>query len=438
MTVPLSQFPVVSDLDVARAGEHARVIADRLGLSPRDGAGLALVVSGLAADLARAAGGGRLAFEVTGDPAQSLRVRVGPPAPGGFEGRAWDVARRIMDEVSPGDPAAPDSGLVMSKALPRPAPAADLEGLAADLLRGDSDAPPGDPLARDLALFEALDRLEARERELAQARLELEDTNKAVMTLFLELGDQAESLRRASELKNKFLSNVSHELRTPLSSILSLARLLFERSDGELSTEQGRQVNFILRSAQDLAGLVNDLLDLARIEAGREVFHISEVDLGDLFGSLRGMLRPLLPPGSRVGLTIADPAGLPPIVTDERKLAQILRNFLSNALKFTEAGEVRLGVEQGPGGSVVFSVSDTGIGIAREHLARIFEEFGQVDGPLQRQVKGTGLGLPLARKLARLLGGDVQVRSEPGVGSTFTATIPARFPGDSHQDSPDG
>jgi signal transduction histidine kinase len=143
------------------------------------------------------------------------------------------------------------------------------------------------------------------------------------------------------------------------------------------------------------------------------------------------MLDPLRPPGLPVALVFEEPGGLPALSTDETKLSRVLQNFLSNALKFTERGEVRLRAEPGPDDSVVFSVSDTGIGIEPGHLESIFEEFGQVDGPLRRLVKGSGLGLPLVRKLAHLLGGRVDVQSRPGVGSTFSLTIPAR-----HHDGP--
>ena len=145
-----------------------------------------------------------------------------------------------------------------------------------------------------------------------------------------------------------------------------------------------------------------------------------------LFEGLRGTIAPLLGQGP-VALVFEEPAGIGTLRTDEAKLGQILRNFLSNAVKYTERGEIRVKATPGPGDTVIFAVSDTGIGIAREDHERIFEEFGQIEGPLQGKIKGTGLGLPLSRKLAELLGGNVSVRSEPGVGSTFFAAIPRVF-----------
>ncbi len=202
-----------------------------------------------------------------------------------------------------------------------------------------------------------------------------------------------------------------------------------DRVDGELTGEQERQVGYILRRG---AGPHRDGQRPARPgpDRGRpRPPPLDAVHLPEFFGALRGTLRPLLAPGSAVDLVFEEPRGLPDLDTDEGKLAQVLRNLVSNALKFTERGEVRVSARAGPPGMLVFAVTDTGIGIDPEHLGRIFEEFGQVDGPLQRRVKGTGLGLPLARKLAELLGGRLEVRSEPGVGSTFTATVPIVHPG---------
>ncbi len=430
MTATLAELEVRDPADLGRARQLAVAVADRLGFDRLAGLAVASAVSALLTQ----GRGGRVAFDLEGEPPASLGVRVELGSPPG-DGQALDAARPMMDDLR-WEPSTGHGVILMSKALPRPVATAEAGPIARDLLGIEFAPDAEDSLRRDRELLEVLGLLEARDHELAQSRLELEDTNRGVMALYVELNERADSLHRASELKTRFLANVSHELRTPLSSILSLARLLLDRADGELSNEQDRQVDFILRSAHDLAGMVNDLLDLARIESGREPVNPEPVDLAEVFKALRGMLRPLVPPDSPVRLVIDDPEGLPPMVTDEGKLSQVLRNFLSNALKFTERGEVRLVAEPGPGEMVVFSVSDTGIGIREEHLARIFEEFGQVDGPIQRRVKGTGLGLPLARKLARLLGGDVGVRSEPGVGSTFSATIPVHFPGRAPEEAP--
>ena len=431
MSHPLSAFEVHDEHDAARARQHARTIAARLGYGERDQSRLASVVSGFAGGLARHEGGGRIEFRLEGTPAHSLSIRVVAGGPGHRgEEHLLDAARRMMDDFLADEATGPGSSFAMTKALPGPYESEDAVKLTEELLGLDPSTTLEEALRQDGELLHALEHLESLELELARVNRDLDDRNRGVASLAVELDDQAESLRRAGETKTRFLGNVSHELRTPLSSILGLGRLLLDRSDGDLSTEQERQVRFILEAARDLAGMVNDLLDLARIGAGREVVHPAEVDLPALFASLRGMVRPLVPPGSTVELVIDAPDGLPPIVTDGPKLAQVLRRLLSNALKFTERGEIRLTASRGPRDSVVFSVADTGIGIEEDDLPRIFEEFGRIDGTIQRRSKGTGLGLPLARKLARLLGGDVDVESEPGVGSTFSATIPARFPGE--------
>ncbi|MFB2919218.1 ATP-binding protein [Aerosakkonema funiforme] len=272
-------------------------------------------------------------------------------------------------------------------------------------------------------LIRTLEELRKRQEELNQINRELEDTNRGVVALYAELDEKAEFLQRANELKTHFLSNMSHEFRTPLNSILSLSRMLLDRLDGELSAEQEKQVIFIRKSAESLLDLVNDLLDLAKVEAGKIVVHTSEFEVRDLFATLRGMLRPLLSYNSSISLIIEEPTDIPTLHTDEAKVAQILRNFISNALKYTEKGEVIVKALRN-GNNVVFSVADTGIGIAPKDRERIFEEFIQVDSYIQKHVKGTGLGLSLSRRLAELLGGSVSVESEVGVGSIFFATIP--------------
>jgi signal transduction histidine kinase len=177
-----------------------------------------------------------------------------------------------------------------------------------------------------------------------------------------------------------------------------------------------------------LTDMVNDLLDLARIEAGRISISAEWFEMVDLFAALKGIFRPLLT-NSAVTLILEEPIDLPRIYTDHKKLSQILRNYISNAIKFTPTGEIRVSAERVEGDLVTFSVADTGIGIAQEHHAAIFEDFMQVDSPLQKKWRGSGLGLSLSKKMATLLGGEVGMTSEPGKGSTFIVTIPIRFGG---------
>jgi signal transduction histidine kinase len=264
--------------------------------------------------------------------------------------------------------------------------------------------------------------------ELEALRQELEETNRGVVALYAELDAQAEELRRATELKSRFLAYMSHEFRTPIGSIQSLARLLMDRVDGPLTEEQERQVRFIQDTATEFADMVNDLLDLAKVEAGRVSISPGWFELVDLFSALRGMFKPVLT-NPDVTLIFDEPQGVPSLFNDDRKLAQILRNFISNALKFTTAGEVRVSAFRNADDTVTFAVKDTGIGIASEFHHAIFRDYSQLDSPIQKRLRGTGLGLALSKRMAELLGGSVAMDSAFGVGSTFSVTLPLRHPG---------
>ena len=366
----------------------------------------------------------------------------------------------------------------------------------------------------------------SRLRALVEAlTAELAETNQGVLALYAELDDNAVRLREASDLKSRFLSYMSHEFRTPLSSIQSITRLLQDRLDGPLTDEQQKQVRFIQTAAFELTEMVNDLLDLAKVEAGRVTISPAWFEMVDLFSALRGMFKPILQSddvslifeepqdvrqiytdhkklsqilrnfisnalkftprgevrvsalltGDRVIFSVTDtgigiapehlpalfqdfvqvdapiqkrlrgmfkpilqshsvslvfeePQDVPRIFTDDKKLSQILRNFISNALKFTPNGEVRVSATLVDGDRVTFAVADTGIGIAAEHVGSLFNDFVQIDAPIQKRLRGTGLGLSLSRKLALLLGGDVAVESTLGQGSRFSVTLPVRVP----------
>jgi signal transduction histidine kinase len=278
--------------------------------------------------------------------------------------------------------------------------------------------------------------LALREAEVEALNSELAETNKGVVALYGELDAQAAALREVSELKSRFLSYMSHEFRTPLGSIRSISRILLDRLDGPLSPEQERQVQFIQTGAMELTDMVNDLLDLAKVEAGRITISPAWFEMVDLFAALRGMFKPIISEDSTVALIFEDPVGVTRLFSDDKKLSQILRNFIANALKFTQRGEVRVAARAGADDTVTFSVTDTGIGIAREHHAAIFEDFVQVDSPIQKKLRGTGLGLSLSKRLAELLGGHVAIESEPGVGSTFSVTIPAMVAKDKETEGP--
>jgi signal transduction histidine kinase len=331
----------------------------------------------------------------------------------------------------------------MSRRLPSNAPPLTAERM--DDLRAELSAHvPGTPLdelaVQNEQLVVALDEVRTQRDELARLNAELQETNRGVMALYHQLSEELEEtnrgvvalyaeldeksaqLRAASEAKSRFLANVSHELRAPVTAIIGLGRLLTDSASDPLTDDQARQVQLIRGSASDLLALVNDLLDLAKAEAGRIEPKWSDVDLKAIFGQLRGTLRALATrPEVEFVVDEPEPGRLR---SDEVLLAQVLRNLLTNAIKFTERGSVRLTARWSAGG-VDLEVSDTGVGIPADLQERIFEEFYQVPGGLAAPGTGTGLGLPYARRLVEILGGTLSVDSEPGRGSVFTVSLPA-------------
>jgi signal transduction histidine kinase len=279
------------------------------------------------------------------------------------------------------------------------------------------------PADLEAEVHELRARLRARETEVERLAQELAETNRGVVALYAELDDRALALGQLSEAKTRFLSDMSHELRAPLTSVINLTRLLLAHSDGPLTTEQDYQVTLIQRSAESLADMVNDLLDIAKIEARKVELRIESVPVSEIFAGLRGLFRPLAT-SERVEFIVEDPAEPLVLVTDAQRVAQVLRNFISNALKFTDAGEVRVSARTLDDDRVSLDVADTGIGIAPADQRRIFEDYAQVDGPIQKRVRGTGLGLPLTRKLALLLGGEIRLDSRVGEGSRFSLVVP--------------
>jgi signal transduction histidine kinase len=292
---------------------------------------------------------------------------------------------------------------------------------------GTDDAPPALARQQREDLLTLLEELAWREGQVRDLSRELDDTNRGVLALYDELEDRATRLRRLNELQARFHSHMTHEFRTPLTAIHSLSQLLLDRMDGELSPEQEVQVRYIQRAAQDLTGLIDDLLELARAEANALAVRPAGFQVDDVLRTLRGLMRTLAGAGG-VELVVELPSGVGAMTSDEGRVAQILRNLVSNALKFTERGEVRVTAQAVSDDAVLFRVADTGVGIAPEDQERIFDEFQQVDMPQQRRVKGSGLGLPLSRRLAELLGGTLSVASAPGAGSIFTLVLPRVLP----------
>ena len=455
MSLPLLTLDVRLELDVLLARQRARQVASLLGFAPLDQTRIATAVSEIARNAFQYAGGGKVEFRVNPAPSPGLLVLVHERGPGIkdlqaiLDGR-YDSstglgvgilgAKRLMDQFEIGSS---ENGVTvtMVKGLPKRTSSLtqlDLARVSSELAQHRPQGPLEELQVQNQELLRTLQELRDRQAEIAELHTrELEETNRGVVALYSELDENARELRRISDLKSRFLSNMSHEFRSPLNTILSMSGFLLNGSSGELTPEQEKEITFIRKAAEGLAALVNDLLDLAKVEAGKAVIRPEAFEVAELFETLRGTTKPLLAQGA-VTLIVEEPVGISTLHTDESKVAQILRNFLSNAVKFTERGEIRLAAKAGPGDTVIFAVSDTGIGIALEDQRRVFEEFNQVDGPVQKRVKGTGLGLPLSRKLADLLGGKVSVRSEPGVGSTFVAVIPRSYrPIDDADDTPE-
>jgi signal transduction histidine kinase len=294
--------------------------------------------------------------------------------------------------------------------------------------------------AQNAELLRTLEQLTAKQQELVrmnqelqetnrgvmamytQLSTELEETNRGVVALYAELDERGAQLREASNAKSRFLASVSHELRSPLNSIAALTTLLREPDSEPLTAAQEDQLRLIQSAAAQLQGMVDELLDLAKAEAGQLGPQFADVDVAGLVNDLFAGLRPITPAG--VELVTRAPAELPTLRTDPLLLGQVLRNLLSNALKFTERGQVTLVISQPSAELMSFAVADSGIGIAAEHLELVFEEFFQVPGPLQLRSRGTGLGLPYARRVVGVLGGALALSSTPITGSTFSFTLP--------------
>jgi signal transduction histidine kinase len=255
------------------------------------------------------------------------------------------------------------------------------------------------------------------EHSILEATAELKDQNR-------ELAWQRQELERAYRHKSEFLASMSHELRTPINALLGYTSLLRERIYGDLTPRQDEALVRILSSSKHLLELVDDILDLAKIEAGRMPLHLEPLDIAALVGELTDGVEPL---ARRKGLQLRVdvPEALPVLVTDRFRVKQVLLNLLSNAIKFTHEGAVSVRTRQLEGG-VEVQVADTGIGIPADELASIFDDFRQVDQSSTREYGGTGLGLSIVRKLLGLLGGAIRVESEPGRGSVFTVTLPLR------------
>ncbi|WP_433792981.1 ATP-binding protein [Actinoplanes sp. CA-252034] len=439
---PLMRIRLRVEQDIFVVRQLGREVARTVGLESQDQTRVATAISEIGRVLLTA-GYADVTFTAETIGVPTLHVAMAQPGtgPAGRLAEQLQQVGRLVDTMEVDDDG---TGTVvrMARRLPPGAPRLTpdrMDEIRARLARHVPGTPLDELAVQNQQLIAALDEVRAQRDDLARLNAELEETNRGVMALYNQLSQELEETNRgvvalyaeldeksaqlaaASEAKSRFLANVSHELRAPVTAIIGLGRLLTDSGSDELTTEQRRQVDLIRGSATDLLTLVNGLLDLAKAEAGRIEPTWSEVDLRAVFGQLRGTLRPLAT-RPEVDFTVEEP-GIPTLHSDEVLLAQVLRNLLTNALKFTEAGSVRLSVRR-IDGDAEFVVADTGYGIPPELQERIFEEFYQVPGSKPVSGKGTGLGLPYARRLAGILGGALRVDSTPGEGSTFTLRLP--------------
>ncbi|MCC7680559.1 response regulator [Janthinobacterium sp. FW305-128] len=270
--------------------------------------------------------------------------------------------------------------------------------------------------------------LEQSNEQLAVQALSLDQKNMAIVQAHAQLEARAEELQRASRYKSEFLANMSHELRTPLNSSLILSKLLSDNSSGNLTSEQVTFAQTIYSAGNDLLTLINDILDISKVEAGKLELTPDAVPFDELLSSMKMLFGAQAQQKKLVFDVKVAPDTPPSFVSDRQRLEQILKNLLSNAIKFTDAGTVSLHVSADAAGQVRFQVQDSGIGIADDQQHKIFDAFHQADGTTSRRYGGTGLGLSISRDLAALLGGGIELASTPGQGSTFTLVLPAVMP----------
>jgi signal transduction histidine kinase len=445
----LLELELANDRDIIAARQRARQVSALLDFDAQDQVRIATAVSEVARNAIRHGGGGRIEFAFeeeggfnaalsiiitdTGPGIADFETAVGGTTPTGEPKLGLVTARRLMDDFEIQSAPRRGTWITLRKNVPRrvePFTRARIEALGRAIAANRTSDANAEIQQQNRDLLRSLEELRLRQEELTRLNAELEDTNRGVMALYAELDERAAHLRAADETKTRFLSSVSHEFRTPVNSILALSKILLHRLDGELTSEQEKQVRYINQAADQLATLIDDLLDLRKVEAGKIQVRVEKFTVTDLFAALRGMFKPLAT-NDNVALVIDEPDDLPELHTDQGKVAQILRNLVSNALKFTVRGSVRVACRLSQDKQLIlFEVADTGIGIAPENHRRIFDEFAQVENPLQTSVKGTGLGLPLSQRLAGLLGGSIEIRSALGHGSTFTLAIPLRLDGE--------
>ncbi|UOZ07115.1 ATP-binding protein [Amycolatopsis sp. WQ 127309] len=443
----LIRLPVGAEPDVFTIRRCGREVAVAVGLESQDQIRVATVLSDIGRDLVHAGATATVRFLLKeGPPTLAVEFSWLGAEAGALLTTGRDTAERLLDGVHVTHEAGQTVVTLHKLRSPaaRPLTNAELDRLRGILAQRGVSTPMDELRAQNQELLETLESLEAKGKELTRLNEELEETNHGVVALYKELSEELEEtnrgvvalyaelnekssqLKAASEAKTRFWSNISHELRGPINSVIGLARLLTGPGADPLTEEQRHQVGLVGDAGSTLLSLVNELLDTAKAESGRLVAQPAQVDLTAVCLQLRGALRSTVP-SPEVELVIEEPDPAPPVVTDETMLVRILRNLLSNSLKFTESGEVRLRIDADDE-DVRFTVSDTGIGIPADQQDRVFEEFHQVHSDLQAASPGTGLGLPYARRLAEILGGGLTLDSEHGRGTTVVLLLPRPDP----------
>lgn len=450
---PLTSVTIREEVDVVACRQCAKRIAEWLGMSRLEQIRVATSVSELARNIYQYAGTGSFQFQLELDERGQL-VALGFEArdkgPGIAQidaildgsyvsatgmGVGLRGAHRLMDsfEIDTG-PAGTRISAAKRVHPPRPAPSDASVRAFQDALAHEGTVDPFREIqvqGEELMLTNA--ELVAKQQELEATNLELASTNKGVVALYSELEKTAQDLQEASESKSRFFSNMTHEFRTPINIIENMSKLLQSGADGTLNPEQRKQVGFISDAVSELSQLVNELLDLAEAQSGRMDVVPGAFGLVDFMLQLRQFASALSTRYPKVDCQVHLPDRDLPMNTDRNRLFQILRNLISNAIKYTPQGEVNVRVFQTDEHCVEFLVEDTGIGIAEEHQAQVFEEFCRIRSPGLTHIEGTGLGLPLAKRLAGLLKGDLSLSSTLGKGSRFFVRLPCAF---EHQEVP--
>jgi signal transduction histidine kinase/DNA-binding response OmpR family regulator len=457
--VSILTVQVCFEEDVILARQRAREITRLLKFNPQDITRLTTAVFEIARNMYNYSEGGTLEFFMDCDALpQRLMIRFTDKGPGisnleaVLEGRHKSKtgmgvgiigARRLMDHFEINSVKGQGTMVLMGKNIPEPSIPINMEKInqiSAELTKVKSQSSFEEIEHQNQDLLMTLEELRTSQEDLSRLNSELEETNRGVVALYAELNKKKEELEKAnqqlegaSRLKSQFLANMSHELRSPLNSIIGFTGIILQGIVGELNEEQTKQLGMVYDSAKHLLELINDILDLSKIEAGKIEIRPAEFELREFIQLVGKMVSPLI---DERGLTleIVLSEDLPrTLYNDKNRIKQVMINLLSNAIKFTEKGKIRLEAgmlqpdEGGAATTIEFHVSDTGIGIKPDHIRDIFDEFKQIEGSLKDKPAGTGLGLTISKRLVEMMGGKIWVDSKFGEGSVFHITVPCKL-----------